>query len=63
MTPKAAAKRLNVGLPYIYSLIWSGKLPAEKVDGVWQVDEKAVMARASVKWNDPEAKTAQETKS
>lgn len=37
-----AARRLGVGLGYAYSLIWSGKLPAEKKGGHWQVPLKAV---------------------
>ena len=40
-----ACRMLRVGLPYIYALIWSGKLAAQKIDGRWQVSEEAVHAR------------------
>jgi excisionase family DNA binding protein len=38
-----AARRLGVALPYVYQLVWAGKLDARKVNGQWQ--EKAVEAR------------------
>lgn len=37
LTPRQAAKRLGVGLDYIYSLIWAGKLKARKRDGRWVI--------------------------
>jgi excisionase family DNA binding protein len=40
-----ASRKLKVGLPYIYVLIWSGKLPARKIDGRWLVSEQAIRAR------------------
>jgi excisionase family DNA binding protein len=40
-----AARRLGVALPYVYQLVWAGKLDARKVDGQWQVSEKAVESR------------------
>jgi excisionase family DNA binding protein len=39
------SRKLKVGLPRIYQLIWSGKLPARKLDGRWLVSEQAVRAR------------------
>jgi excisionase family DNA binding protein len=36
------ARKLRVGLAYAYSLIWSGKLPAEKKEGRWQIPMAAV---------------------
>lgn len=36
------ARRLRVGLAYAYSLIWSGKLVAEKKEGRWQISVAAV---------------------
>jgi excisionase family DNA binding protein len=39
------ARRLGVALPYAYQLVWAGKLDARKVNGQWQVSEKAVEER------------------
>ena len=33
------SKKAGVGLDYIYRLLWSGKLPAVRVDGRWQINE------------------------
>ena len=40
-----AAKELNHPLGYVYSLIYSGKLNATKVDDEWQIDAAAVEDR------------------
>jgi excisionase family DNA binding protein len=40
-----AARRLQVGLDYLYSLLWTGKLAARKVGGKWRVPVEAVEAR------------------
>lgn len=40
-----AARRLGVGLDYLYSLLWTGKLDARKVDRQWCVSTAAVEAR------------------
>lgn len=40
-----AARRLGVGLDYLYSLLWSGKLPAKKTCGRWYIPAAAVEAR------------------
>jgi len=40
-----AARKLGVGLDYVYSLIWTGKLEASKVGGRWRVSASAVEAR------------------
>lgn len=45
ITPAQAARKLGVALPYVYSLIWSGKLAARKVSNQWQVSEDAVNLR------------------
>jgi excisionase family DNA binding protein len=39
------ARKLGIALPYAYQLVWAGKLDARKIDGQWQVSEKAVEAR------------------
>lgn len=43
LSPSQVAKRLGVGLPYIYTLLAAGKLPGERVDGRWQITESAVL--------------------
>jgi excisionase family DNA binding protein len=40
-----AARRLGVGLDYLYSLLWTGKLEARKVNKQWRVSREAVEAR------------------
>lgn len=39
------ARRLGVGLPYVYSLLWAGKLEAHKVKRQWRISAQAVEAR------------------
>ncbi len=40
-----AARRLGVGLDYLYSLLWTGKLAGRKVNGSWRVSAEAVEER------------------
>jgi excisionase family DNA binding protein len=40
-----AARVLQVGLNYLYSLLLSGKLPGVRVNGRWQIDASDVRAR------------------
>lgn len=39
-----AARELGVGLAYMYSLVYSGKIEAAKVDGRWTIPAAAVKA-------------------
>ncbi len=45
ITAVEAARRLNVGLDYLYSLVWTGKLEGRKVGRRWRIPESAVIAR------------------
>ena len=45
ISPIEAARKLGNGLGYVYSLIWSGRLSARKVDGQWRISTDAVKAR------------------
>jgi len=45
MSAREAARRLGVGLDYLYSLLWTGKLDARKVNGQWRISAGAVEAR------------------
>jgi excisionase family DNA binding protein len=45
MSAVEAARRLGVGLDYLYSLLWTGKLEARKVNKQWRVSIEAVEAR------------------
>lgn len=40
-----AARRLGVGLDYLYSLLWTGKLQGRKVGRRWRIPAEAVEAR------------------
>jgi len=40
-----AARTLGVGLDYLYSLLWTGKLAGRKVGRQWRVPVEAVEAR------------------
>jgi excisionase family DNA binding protein len=40
-----AARKLNVTLKYVYDLVYSGKLRAEKVARQWRIPVEAVEAR------------------
>ncbi|HWZ45956.1 MAG TPA: helix-turn-helix domain-containing protein [Candidatus Saccharimonadales bacterium] len=44
-----AARRLGVGLDYLYSLLWTGKLQGRKVGEQWRIPPEAVEARLSKK--------------
>lgn len=40
-----AARRLGIGLDYLYSLLWTGKLEGRKVGKRWRIPLEAVEAR------------------
>jgi excisionase family DNA binding protein len=40
-----AARKLGVGLDYLYSLIWTNKLQARKINQKWRVSTTSVEAR------------------
>jgi excisionase family DNA binding protein len=40
-----AARRLKVGLDYLYSLLWTGKLQGRKVGKQWRIPAEAVDER------------------
>ena len=45
LTAIEAARKLGVGLDYLYSLLWTGKLPGHKVGKQWRIPAEAVHAR------------------
>jgi excisionase family DNA binding protein len=45
LTPRDAAQKLGVGLDYLYSLLWTGKLQGRKVGKRWLIPAEAVEAR------------------
>ena len=49
LTPAEAARKLGLGLDYIYLLIWSGKLLAIKEDGRWLIPLAAIEQRLKVR--------------
>lgn len=40
-----AARKLGVGLDYLYSLLWTGKLQGRKAGKQWRIPAEAVEAR------------------
>jgi excisionase family DNA binding protein len=40
-----AARKLGIGLDYLYSLLWTGKIQASKVGKQWRISAEAVEAR------------------
>lgn len=40
-----AARILGVGLDYLYSLLWTGKLSGRKLAGRWRIPMKAIEDR------------------
>ncbi|HLJ85727.1 MAG TPA: excisionase family DNA-binding protein [Candidatus Angelobacter sp.] len=45
ITAVEAARRLGVGLDYLYSLLWTGKLKGHKVGKQWRIPAEAIQAR------------------
>lgn len=45
MSAIEAARKLGVGLDYLYSLLWTGKLQGRKVGKQWRILVEAVEAR------------------
>lgn len=40
-----AARRLGVGLDYVYGLVWTGKLRGRKVQNRWRIAAESVESR------------------
>jgi len=40
-----AARKLNVTLKYVYDLVYSGRLPAEKAGRTWRIPASVIDAR------------------
>ena len=45
LSPVEAARKLGVGLDYLYSLLWTGKLPGRKIGKLWRIPVEAVEVR------------------
>jgi excisionase family DNA binding protein len=45
MSAVEAARKLGIGLDYLYSLLWTGKLRGRKVRKQWHVSAEAVETR------------------
>jgi excisionase family DNA binding protein len=45
LSPNAAARRLGVSLDYLYKLLWSGKMEAQKVNERWRVPLASIEER------------------
>jgi excisionase family DNA binding protein len=45
MTPRKVAQKLGIRLDAVYALIWAGRLPARKVNGLWRVPSAGVKER------------------
>jgi excisionase family DNA binding protein len=44
-TVREAAEALGVEIDRVYSLLWSGRLDAEKIEGVWAISVESVHKR------------------
>ena len=55
LTAVEAARRLGVGLDYVYSLLWTQKLTGRKLCGHWKIPVEAVECRlrAREKFEEP----------
>ena len=49
LSPRETAQKLGIGLDSVYALVWSGKLPARKLDGRWLISASEVQARLKSK--------------
>lgn len=49
ITVYEAARRLGSSAAYVYTLIYTGKLQAEKIAGAWRVQQAAIDARLKVR--------------
>jgi len=45
MTPAQFAKASGLSLSYVYGLVWSGRIQAEKVDEVWAIPASELAKR------------------
>ena len=48
LNPREAARRLGVGMPRIYALLWSGKVPATKQGNRWLIPVGVIEARVKL---------------
>lgn len=48
ITVAEAARRLNMALTYVYSLLWAGKLEGRKVGRQWRISSEAIKTRLRV---------------
>lgn len=44
ISPRRAAILMDVGLNYVYRLLYEGKLTARKVGTRWEIDRKSIKA-------------------
>ena len=45
LTAMGASRRLGVSLCYVYRMLWMGRLPGRKENGVWLIPEAAIEAK------------------
>ena len=48
ISPAQFARATGQSLHRVYALLWEGRLSAEKVDGVWQIDKSELEKRQKV---------------
>ena len=49
LNPREAAQQLGIGMPRVYALLWSGKLPATKQGNRWLIPVSAIESRLKAK--------------
>ena len=45
LSPNAAARKLGIGVDYLYKLLWAGKLQGQKINERWHVPLVAIEER------------------
>jgi excisionase family DNA binding protein len=45
LSPAEVARRLGVGLDFVYALLWAGKLAGHKDGRKWRISEQALAKR------------------
>ena len=45
LSVREAAAELRVGVTQVYTLLWDGRLRAQKIDGQWRISKDSVQER------------------
>ena len=48
LSVRETAIKLGIAFPEVYRLLWQGRLPGKKIDGVWRVEAAEVEKRLRI---------------